>query len=183
MSDGYKSLSARRRVPLARAPAPARKPRRRTSYLRSAKSKVVWEPVTPYGCGARTNAYWPVSTGTMRKSLSAYSAAARPYNRRRINQTVAKYAFEMPSKAGRHNLCNLTYKLATDKPTGSATVFSLPTRYVPRRTSLLRAAPKPRKCKASSVQCGSRCIKKSRKCHTVYSASKKRYLVPGYEMD
>jgi hypothetical protein len=178
MSDGYKSLSARRRVPLARAPA--RKPRRRTSYLRSSKSKVRWEPVTPYGCGARSNAYWPVSTGDMRRSLTSYSAAARPFNRRRINQTVEKYAFEMPSKAGRHNLCNLTYKLATDKPSGKATAFALPARYVPRRTSLLRPAPKSRKCKW--VQCGSRCVKPGTKCRTVYSEAKKRYLVPGYEM-
>ena len=150
-----------------------------SSYKRSGKGKIVWRPVTPYACGSRTNALWPVSTGGMRRSVSRYAAERRPYNRRRVNRVVDRHGLTMPSKAGRRNLCDVTYYLSTDKMGNSlASKYALPKRYVPRSTYLRRAPPKPRKCKAGRIQCGSRCVKPSAPCRTFYSTEMRRYLTP-----
>jgi hypothetical protein len=150
-----------------------------SDYKRSGKGKIVWRPITATACGSRSNALWPYSTGGMRKSLSRYSAERRPYNRRRLNRVVKRWDLKMPSKAGRRNLCDVTYYLSTDKMGNSlASKYSLPKRYVPRKTYLRRAAPKPRKCKTGYYQCGSRCIKEGTGCRTLYSKVMKRYLTP-----
>jgi hypothetical protein len=150
-----------------------------SSYKRSGKGKMVWRPVTATACGARTNALWPVSTSGMRKSLSRYAAERRPYNRRRVNRVVRRWDLQMPSKAGRRNLCDVTYYLATDKMGNSrASKYALPKRYVPRSTNLRRAPPKPRKCKTGYYQCGSRCVKDRTPCRIWYSKVLKRYITP-----